>query len=53
MEDIFFFQYHLKMDRETCLRIPVNERKWLTQRFINQKNSEHEAFEAERRKGKK
>jgi hypothetical protein len=53
MEEIFFFQYHLRMGRAQCLQIPVNERKWIIERFIKQKNRENEAMEAARRKAKK
>ena len=37
MEEIFFFQYHLRMGQAQCLQIPVNERKWIIERFIKQK----------------
>ena len=52
MEEVFFFIYHLHMDRDTALRLPINERKWMIERFIQQKQKENEAMEAERRKAK-
>ena len=32
--------------------MPINERKWMIQRFIDQKQKENDAMEAERRKAK-
>lgn len=52
MEEIFFFQYHLHMNRAGCLQMPINERKWMIERFVKQKNRENEAMEAARRKAK-
>lgn len=51
MEEIFFFQYHMRMDKDTCLSYPIHERKWLIQRFIQQKKREKEALD-KARKGK-
>lgn len=45
MEEIFFFQYHMQMSRESCMSLPVHERKWLIQRFVEQKRKEVEAME--------
>jgi len=52
MEEIFFFQYHLHQSREATLRLPINERKWIIERFILQKSKENEAMEAARKKSK-
>ena len=52
MEEIFFFQYHLHLDKYACMSYPIIERKWLIERFIQQKNKENEQIEAERRKAK-
>ncbi len=52
MEEIFFFQYHLHLDKPTCMSYEITERKWLIERFIQQKNKENEQMEAERRKAK-
>ena len=43
MEEVFFFIYHLHMDRDTALRLPINERKWMIERFIQQKQKENDA----------
>jgi hypothetical protein len=53
VEEIFFYTYHLRQDRETTLRMPINERKWTIERFIQQKNRENEAMEAARKKTSK
>ena len=45
MEELFFFQYHMHMSKQDCMTIPVNERKWLIQRFIEQKKKEGEAID--------
>jgi len=52
MEEIFFFQYHLHLSRDDCMVMPINERKWMIERFIKQKQRENEAMEAARRKAK-
>lgn len=52
MEEIFFFQYHMRMQRSEALQIPINERKWMIERFLQQKEKENEAMEAARRKAK-
>jgi len=49
MEEVFFFTYHLHQSREVTLRMPINERKWMIERFIMQKTRENEAMEAARR----
>lgn len=40
------------MDWESVLRMPINERKWMIERFILQKNRENDALEAARNKNK-
>lgn len=52
MEDKFFFVYHLKMDPETAMRMPIGDRRWYIERFIKQKEQENEAMESARRKAK-
>ena len=52
MEEFFFFMYHMKQSRENFMTLPINERKWLIDRFIQQKEKENEAMEAARRKAK-
>ena len=53
MEEIFFFQYHLHMSRAEAFNMPVHERKWLIDRFIEQKQKENSAMEDARRKAKR
>jgi hypothetical protein len=45
MEELFFFQYHMRMSKQDCMSLPVHERKWLIQRFIAQKRKENEAID--------
>jgi hypothetical protein len=42
----------MKQSRENFMTLPINERKWLIDRFIQQKEKENEAMEAARRKAK-
>ena len=51
MEEKFFFQYHMHCD--SSMRMPVNERKWMIERFIQQKERENQAIQAARSKAKK
>jgi len=52
MEELFFFMYHLKQSRDNFMSLPINERKWLIDRFVKQKEKENEAMESARRKAK-
>jgi hypothetical protein len=52
MEEMFFFMYHMRQSRENFMSLPINERKWLITRFIEQKEKENEAMESARRKAK-
>ncbi len=52
MEEVFFFQYHMQLDKHICMSYTIPERKWLIERFVAQKNKENEQMEAERRKAK-
>lgn len=51
-EEIFFFMYHMRQERSKVLQMPINSRKWIIQRFIQQKEKENEAMDAARRKSK-
>lgn len=52
MEELFFFMYHMNQSRDHFMTLPINERKWLIERFIQQKEKENEALESARRKAK-
>lgn len=52
MEEMFFFMYHLRQSREDFLALPINERKWMIERFIKQKDTENDAMESAKRKAK-
>lgn len=49
MEELFFFQYHMHMSKQDCMTLPVHERKWLIQRFIEQKKRESDAIDKARK----
>jgi len=53
MEEKFFFQYHMSLSWNLCQKMPINERKWMIERFIQQKNRENDAIEAAKRKAKR
>lgn len=40
------------MNRQDCMDMPINERKWMIERFVKQKQRENEAMEAARKKAK-
>ena len=50
MEEQFFFRYHMNMSRSEFRNYPINERKWMIARFVDQKEKEHEAIEKAKRK---
>lgn len=50
MEEKFFFLYHLNTSREEAMDMPIHERKWIIQRFIEQKQKEADAIEKSRKK---
>jgi len=50
MEEVFFFQYHMHISRFDCLRLPIAERRFLIERFSQQKEKEHQEYERERKK---
>jgi len=50
MEEVFFFQYHMNLDKFTCMKYNINERRFIIDKFIEQKNSEKEEIDKERRK---
>jgi len=42
----------MRMSKRDCMVLPVHERKWLIQRFIEQKKKENEAIEKAKKKSK-
>jgi hypothetical protein len=38
------------MDRNTILRMPINERVWMVERMIEQREKENDAIEKAKRK---
>ena len=51
MDEQFFFLYHLHVVRDDFYRYPINERRYLIAKFIQQKEKEHEYIE-KAKKGK-
>lgn len=49
-EEIFFFQYHMNMDRFRSMKLEIHERKFMINKFVEQKQKEKEEIEKERRK---
>lgn len=52
MEDQFNFLYHLHLPPTQSMCLPVYERKWLLNRFVEQKEKEHQAMESAKKRGK-
>lgn len=42
----------MRQSRDNFMTLPINERKWLIDKFIKQKEKENEAIEAAKRKAK-
>ena len=42
----------MHMSKQDCMSLPVHERKWLIQRFIDQKRKENEAIERDKKQKK-
>lgn len=52
MEELFFFMYHMRQSRDNFMSLPINQRRWLIDRFVKQKEKENQAMEAAKRKAK-
>lgn len=50
MEEQFFFTYHLQRSRDEFRRYPINERKWMIARFLEQKEREEKYIEQAKKK---
>jgi len=51
-EEIFFFQYHMRLNMTGSMSLPINLRRWMIERFVQQKENENKAVEAQNRKGR-
>jgi hypothetical protein len=49
MDEEFFFLYHLKVSRKEFLQYPINERKYIIAKFIEQREKENEYMEKARK----
>jgi hypothetical protein len=52
MDEMFFFIYHMHMDRFTVMRLEIPERRYLIDKFVDQKKKEKEEHDKEARKAK-
>ena len=50
LEEKFFFLYNYHTDLYQPFSLPIHERKWLIQRFLQQKRREQEAIESARKR---
>lgn len=53
MDEVFFFIYHLKMNRKEVLQMPIHERKWLAKRYVQQRDMEWEHIEQQKAKARR
>lgn len=51
-EEIFFYMYQLHQPYSEILKMPLILKRWLIERWVNQKEKEHEASEAAARKAR-
>jgi len=52
MDEIFFFLYHLHVNKQDFMQFTIAERRYLVEKFIDQKQKEREEQEKEFRKKK-
>jgi hypothetical protein len=52
MDEIFFFIYHMNMDKFSAMRLEIPERRYLIDKFVEQKKREKEEHDKEARKAK-
>jgi hypothetical protein len=48
-EEIFFFMYHFQLEESQSMAMVPYKRKWMIQRFIDQKRKENEEVERAKR----
>jgi hypothetical protein len=53
MEEKFIFTYHLKWSLEDYWDLLPWERRWYIDRFVEQKNKEHESMESAKKKNRR
>jgi hypothetical protein len=52
MDEMFFFLYHLHVDKWSFLQLTISERRYLIDKFVEQKKKEKEEHDKEMRKAK-
>jgi hypothetical protein len=50
LDELFFFMYHLRISKAEWLALEIFERKYLIDKYIQQKNLEREEIDKERKK---
>ena len=53
LEEKFFYLYHMNLKPEDSMSLPIIERQWYIQRFVEQKNKENEQMAAAQQKAKR
>ena len=48
LEEKFFFWYHYRSDPDKSMSLPVIDRKWFIERFVEQREKENQAIESAR-----
>ena len=51
-EEVFFFMYHMQIPKQFVLGMDYEERKWIINRFVEQKRRENEEIEKANSKAK-
>lgn len=46
MDEMFFFLYHLHVNKQDFMRYTIAERRYLIDKFIDQKKKEKESYDA-------
>jgi hypothetical protein len=45
MDELFFFLYHMHVKKQDFMQLTIAERKYLIDKFVEQKEKEREAYE--------
>ena len=54
MDEIFFFQYHMKMNKTESMKLQIMERRYLIDKYVTQKENEQREIEKQSKsKGRK
>lgn len=53
MDEIFFFMYHMHQTKEQVMSLPIVERRYIIDKFVQQKNLEKEEIDKAKRQANK